>query len=144
MGTLVGTLSLATLSLTTYTLGVLFLPAQLILLFLRPISAPPVDSTLPESVVYTEALKAMRQALPLLTALCTQPDALNRYDTCLYQNIPAVRCMNSLIASMLRGVGLRCLRSCMRGATRWAASRLHFGHTLCGHNSIMYGAYCGT
>ena len=145
--TLTTTVSLATfLSLTTYTLGVIFPPPTLSILFPRPAPAPPLDPKSPESVAYTESLESTLQSLPLIKFLRAQVDANEWYEARPYLNFPEERRVNNFTAGALRGPGKLALHPLVRSRKDESESLVfvHFGRGLCGHDGIVHGGVLAT
>jgi hypothetical protein len=141
------TFSLATaLSITTYSFGALYPPEQVSLLFPRTAPAPPSDPTSPSSLAYTASLEATLQNLPLLTALRSQPDADEWYETRPYQSLPEDRRVNNLTAGTLRGPGKLALLPIVRAKRdeSEAVAIVHVGRALCGHEGIVHGGLLAT
>ncbi|KAJ7100523.1 HotDog domain-containing protein [Mycena epipterygia] len=143
----IATVSLATaVSLGAYTLGALFPPPPISLLYPRPAPPPPSDATSPESLAYTAALEAELQALPALRALRTHADATEWYEARPHEGIaPAVRA-NNLTSGALRGPGRLALAPLIRARRdeREAVVFVHVGRGLCGHDGIVHGGLLAT
>jgi hypothetical protein len=141
------TLSFGTaISITTYSLGAIYPPDQLSLLFPRPAPGPPPDPSSPSSLAYTSSLESSLQSLPFLHALRAQQDADEWYETRPYRNIPEDRRVNSLTAGALRGQGKLALNPLVRARRdeSEAVAIVHVGRGLCGHDGIVHGGLIAT
>ena len=138
--------SFLSISLAAYTLGSLYPPPQLTLLFPRPAPAPPSSPDSPSSVAYTTALEQTLQTLPLLQSFRSKPDAEEWYETRPYTNYPEERRVNNLSAGTLRGPGKLALRPLVRAKKDETESILfiHVGRGLCGHDGIIHGGLLAT
>lgn len=137
--------AIAAASLGAYTLGAVFPPTPLSILFPRTAPAPP-DPTSPESVAYTESLESQLQNLPLLQSLRARADADEWYEVRPYQNFPEERRVNSLTAGALRGPGKLALPGLVRAKKDESESFafVHIGRGLCGHDGIIHGGLLAT
>jgi len=132
-------------SLAAYTLGSIYPPSTLTILFPRIAPGPP-DPTSPEAVAYTAELERSLQTLPLLQKLRAQPDADEWYETRAYKNFPEERRVNSLTAGTLRGPGKLALMALVRSRKDESESVviIHVGRSLCGHDGIVHGGLLAT
>ncbi|KAJ7663655.1 HotDog domain-containing protein [Mycena rosella] len=141
------TVSLATvISLGAYTLGGLFPPPPISLLYPGPASPTPADATSPESLAYTAALEAELQALPALHTLRTRADAAEWYETRPHSALPDAVRVNKLTSGSLRGPGKLALFPFARVRKDESAAVifLHLGRGLCGHDGIVHGGLLAT
>jgi hypothetical protein len=138
--------SFLSISLASYTLGSLYPPPQLTLLFPRPAPGPPSSPDSPSSVAYITALEQTLQTLPLLQSLRSKPDAEEWYEARPYTNYPEERRVNNLSAGTLRGPGKLALRPLVRAKKDETGSILfvHVGRGLCGHDGIIHGGLLAT
>ncbi|KAJ7654297.1 HotDog domain-containing protein [Mycena rosella] len=142
-----GTISLAAVvSLGAYTLGALFPPPPISLLYPRPALPPPTDADSPESRAYTAALEAELQALPALRALRMRADADEWYEVRAHAAIPEELRANKLTPGALRGPGKLALfpLARVRKDERAAVVFVHLGRGLCGHDGIVHGGMLAT
>jgi len=132
-------------SAAAYTLGVIYPPPALTILFPRAAPAPP-DPTSPESVAYTETLEQKLQTIPLLEKLRKQPDATEWYEVRPYKNLPEERRVNNLTSGALRGPGKLALYPLARVKKDESESYVftHLGRGLCGHDGIIHGGLLAT
>lgn len=141
------TLSVATaLALGAYTLGTVYPPPALSLLFPRPAPGPPADPTSPESIAYTESLEAKLQILPLLQQSRDSLDTDQWYEARPYQGFPEERRVNNLTAGALKGPGKLALPPLIRVRKDESESMafVHLGRGLCGHDGIVHGGLLAT
>ncbi|KAJ7736019.1 HotDog domain-containing protein [Mycena maculata] len=141
------TVSLVTVvSIGAYTLGALYPPTPISLLYPRPAPAPPSDPTSPESLAYTAALEAELQALPALKAHRSAKDADEWYEMRPYAGIPEAVRVNHLTEGALRGPGKLALLPLLRARKDETASVIfvHLGRGLCGHDGIVHGGLLAT
>ena len=138
--------SFLSISLVSYTLGSIYPPPQISLLFPRPAPAPPSSPDSPSSVTYTTALEQTLQTLPLLQSLRSKPDAEEWYEVRPYTNYPEERRVNNLSAGTLRGPGKLALRPLVRARKDETESIMfiHVGRGLCGHDGIIHGGLLAT
>jgi hypothetical protein len=136
----------AALSITTYSIGAVYPPEHISLLFPRPAPGPPADPTSPESQALTAALEDTLQNLPILAALRSRADADEWYETRPYMNIPEERRVNSLTGGALRGPGKLGLIPFVRARRdeSEAVAIVHVGRGLCGHDGIVHGGLIAT
>ncbi|KAJ7684197.1 HotDog domain-containing protein [Mycena polygramma] len=143
----IGTISLVSaVSLGAYTLGAIYPPPPISLLWPRPAPPPPTDATTVESLAYTAALEAELQALPALRALREQPDADAWYETRPHAAIPEALRANKLTSGALRGPGKLALYPLARVKKDESAAVIfiHVGRGLCGHDGIVHGGMLAT
>ncbi|KAJ3996602.1 HotDog domain-containing protein [Lentinula boryana] len=140
------TLTLTTFaSLTAYTVGSVYPPPPLSLLFPSPSPAPP-DPTSPESLEYTVSLEKQLLSLPLLQSLRAAPDAKEWYEARPYKNFPEERRVNNLTAGALRGPGKLAVPPVVwvRRDESESFVFIHVGRGLCGHDGIVHGGLLAT
>jgi hypothetical protein len=132
-------------SLGAYTLGAIFPPAPLSILFPRAAPAPP-DPASPESIAYTESLESQLQTLPLLQSLRQRVDADEWYEVRPYQNVSEERRVNHLTSGALRGPGKLALPALVRVKKDESESFIfvHVGRGMCGHDGIVHGGLLAT
>ncbi|KAK7036108.1 4HBT domain-containing protein [Favolaschia claudopus] len=143
----IATISLVSaVSLGAYTLGSIYPPSTLSLLYPRPAPPPPPDANSPESLAITAALEAELQALPALRALRSQPDANEWYETRPYTAIPEEVRVNKFTSGALRGPGKLALFPLARVKRdeSEAIIFIHLGRALCGHDGIVHGGMLAT
>jgi hypothetical protein len=141
-----------TASLISYTLGSIYPPQPIQLLFPRPAPPPPSDADSPSSLAYTRELEDTLQSLPLLQQLRTtssqqqQNAAEEWYETRPYSDFPEERRVNHLTAGVLRGPGKLALRPLMRARKdeKEAVAFVHIGRALCGYDGIVHGGLLAT
>src|SRR4051812_10739523 len=97
--------AVAVSSLAAGTLGAIYPPPPISILFPRAAPGPPADPSSPESIAYSDSLEERMQALPLLKQLRESEDAKEWYETRPYQGFPEERRVNNLTAGALRGPG---------------------------------------
>jgi len=133
-------------SVVAGTLGAIYPPTSLSILFPRVSPGPPANSDSPESLEYTASLEQKLQTLPALNALRNREDANEWYETRPYQSYPEERRVNSLTAGALRGPGKLALLPLMRVKKDESESYvfLHLGRGLCGHDGIIHGGLLAT
>lgn len=136
----------AGIAATAGTLGAMFPPPPIAILFPRAAPGPPADPFSPESIAFTEDLEAKLQALPLLQKLRSMPDADEWYETRPYQAFPEERRVNNLTAGALRGPGKLALYPLIRAKKDESVSVvfLHLGRGVCGHDGIVHGGLLAT
>lgn len=138
--------AIAIFSATAYTMGAIYPPSTLSILFPRVAPGPPSDLTSPEAIAYTEDLEAELQKLPLLERLRQADDRDEWYEVRPYTNFPEERRVNNLSAGTLRGPGKLALPGLMRvrrDETR-SYTFVHVGRGLCGHDGIVHGGLLAT
>ncbi|KAG6856803.1 hypothetical protein H0H87_000500 [Tephrocybe sp. NHM501043] len=142
---LVAASALVGFSAAAYTLGSIYPPSALALLFPRTAPGPP-DPTSPEAIAYTESLEQRLQTLPLLESLRKQADADEWYEVRPYRNFPEERRVNSLTSGTLRGPGKLALHPLVRAKKDESESQvfIHVGRGLCGHDGIIHGGLLAT
>lgn len=143
---LVALVAAAGIAATAGTLGAMFPPPPIAILFPRAAPGPPADPFSPESIAFTEDLEAKLQALPLLQKLRSMPDADEWYETRPYQAFPEERRVNNLTAGALRGPGKLALYPLIRAKKDESESVvfLHLGRGVCGHDGIVHGGLLAT
>lgn len=136
----------AVLSTTAYTIGSIYPPTPLSILFPRAAPAPPDDPTSPESLAYTDSLEKHLQNIPLLQSLRQQIDKDEWYEARPYQNFPEERRVNNLTAGALRGPGKLALPPLVRVKRDESEGYafIHLGRGLCGHDGIIHGGLLAT
>ncbi|KAJ3923200.1 HotDog domain-containing protein [Lentinula edodes] len=135
----------ASASLTAYTVGSIYPPPPLSLLFPSPAPAPP-DPTSLESLEYTASLEKELLSLPLLQSLRAAPDAKEWYEARPYKNFPEERRVNNLTAGALRGPGKLAVPPVVwvRRDESESFVFIHVGRGLCGHDGIVHGGILAT
>jgi len=133
-------------SVVAGTLGAIYPPPPLSILFPRVSPGPPADPDSPESLEYTASLEKKLQTLPVLNTLRNRGDAEEWYETRPYQHYPEDRRVNSLTAGALRGPGKLSLLPLIRVKRDESESFvfLHLGRGLCGHDGIIHGGLLST
>ena len=133
-------------SVVAGTLGAIYPPTALSILFPRVSPGPPQDPDSPESLAYTASLEQKLQTLPALNALRNREDADEWYETRPYQYFPEERRVNSLTAGALRGPGKLALLPLIRVKKDESESYVfvHLGRGLCGHDGIIHGGLLAT
>ena len=128
------------------TLGAIYPPTSLSILYPRVSPGPPADPDSLESLEYTASLEQKLQTLPALNALRNRDDADEWYETRPYQHYPEERKVNSLTAGALRGPGKLALLPLIRAKKDESESYvfLHLGRGLCGHDGIIHGGLLAT
>lgn len=134
------------LSAVAATLGAIYPPPPVAILFPRVAPGPPADPLSPKSVAYTEELEAKLQSLPYLQKERQRSDAQEWYETRPYQQFPEERRVNNLTAGALRGPGKLALFPLIRVRRDESESLvfLHLGRGLCGHDGIIHGGLLAT
>jgi acyl-coenzyme A thioesterase PaaI-like protein len=132
-------------SLVAGTLGAIYPPTPLSILFPRP-APPPLAQDTPEAVAYTASLEEMLQNLALLKELREMDDAAEWYETRPYETFAEERRVNNLTAGALRGPGKLALHPLIRAKRDESESIifLHLGRGLCGHDGIVHGGLLAT
>lgn len=138
--------TIALSSLVAGTLGAIYPPTPLSILFPRAAPGPPADPDSPESREYTASLERKLQTLPALNALRNRADADEWYEVRPYQQVPEERRVNSLTAGALRGPGKLALLPLIRVKKDESESYvfIHLGRGLCGHDGIIHGGLLAT
>ncbi|KAL9715576.1 hypothetical protein Ac2012v2_000017 [Leucoagaricus gongylophorus] len=138
--------AVTTLSIGTYTFGVVYPPTLLSILFPRSAPGPPADPTSPESIALMDALEVKLQNLPQLQKLRDSPDADDWYETRPYRKYPEERRVNSLTAGTLSGPGKLACTPLVRARKDETESMvfIHVGRALCGHDGIIHGGLLAT
>ena len=133
-------------SVVAGTLGAIYPPPPISILFPRVAPGPPAEPGVPESRAYSEQLEEKLQTLPLLNELRSRADAREWYETRPYQNFPEERRVNNLTAGALRGPGKLALLPLIRAKKDESESVvfLHLGRGLCGHDGIIHGGLLAT
>lgn len=134
------------ISAVAATLGAIYPPPPISILFPRAAPGPPADPLSPESVAYTVDLEEQLQRLPMLQALRTASDANEWYEARPYMDFPEERRVNNLTAGALRGPGKLALHPIVRARRDESESLvfLHLGRGLCGHDGIIHGGLLAT
>ncbi len=132
-------------SLIAGTLGAIYPPPPISILFPRPAPAPPAPDT-PESLAYTTSLEEKLQSLPIVKEFREKEDAKDWYETRPYQKYPEERRVNHLTVGTLRGPGKLALYPLIRAKRdeSEAIIILHLGRGLCGHDGIIHGGLLAT
>jgi hypothetical protein len=138
--------AVATFSATAYSLGSIYPPSTLSVVFPRIAPGPPADPTSPEAIAYTEQLEEKLQGLPLLESLRRREDHDEWYEVRPYQIYPEERRVNSLTSGTLRGPGKLALPGLLRVKKDESESYafVHVGRALCGHDGIIHGGLLAT
>ncbi|KAJ7334874.1 HotDog domain-containing protein [Mycena albidolilacea] len=146
LGTFATVSLLSAFSLGAYTLGAIYPPPPLSLLYPRPAPPAPADPTSPASLEHTAALEATLQSLPALTALRTAPDAADWYETRPHAALPDSARTHKLTIGALRGPGRLALFPLARVRKDESAAVVfvHLGRGLCGHDGIVHGGLLAT
>lgn len=142
-----GTVAAVTVaSVVAGTLGAIYPPPPLSLLFPRAAPGPPAEPDSPESIAYSNSLEEQLQCLPLLQSLRKQADAGEWYETRPYQGFPEERRVNNLTAGALRGPGKLAAIPLIRVKKDESESIvfIHLGRGLCGHDGIIHGGLLAT
>lgn len=134
------------LSAVAATLGAIYPPPPVAILFPRAAPGPPADPLSPESVLYTEDLESRLQTLPYIQNLRKGADAGEWYEVRPYANFPEERRVNNLTAGALRGPGKLALAPLLRARKDESESEvfIHLGRGLCGHDGIVHGGMLAT
>ncbi|KAF6741933.1 mitochondrial protein [Ephemerocybe angulata] len=134
------------LSAVAATLGAIYPPPPISILFPRAAPGPPADPLSPESVAYTDELEKKLQSLPYLKELRERQDSAEWYETRPYQNFPEERRVNNLTVGALRGPGKLALYPLLRVKKDESESMvfIHLGRGLCGHDGIVHGGLLAT
>ena len=137
--------AVAASSVVAGTLGAIYPPTSLSIIFPQPAPAPPALDT-PESHAYMSSLEDKLQNLPMLRELRGRDDAGEWYETRPYQGFPEERRVNNLTAGALRGPGKLALYPLIRVKKDESESVifLHLGRGLCGHDGIVHGGLLAT
>ncbi|KAF9527869.1 HotDog domain-containing protein [Crepidotus variabilis] len=137
--------AVTTASIVAGTLGAIYPPPPIAILYPRPAPAPMNPNT-PEAQAYTEDLEEKLQSLPLLQKLRSQEDAKDWYEVRPYQAFPEERRVNHLTAGSLRGPGKLAVYPLLRVKNDETESIivLHLGRGLCGHDGIVHGGLLAT
>nr|GAT49606.1 predicted protein [Mycena chlorophos] len=146
LGTL-ATLSLAAgVSLSAYTLGALYPPSLISLLYPRPAPPPPPDASSPESIAYTAQKEQELQSLPALEAHRKREDRDDWYEVRPHAALPEELRANKLTSGALRGPGKLALLPLARVKRdeSEAVIFMHLGRGLCGHDGIIHGGLLAT
>lgn len=132
-------------SLIAGTLGAIYPPPPISILFPRPAPAPPAPD-IPESLAYIATLEEDLQALPIVKEHRAREDAKDWYEIRPYQNYPEERRVNNLTVGALRGPGKLALYPLIRAKRdeSEAMAILHLGRGLCGHDGIIHGGLLAT
>lgn len=138
--------AVAVASVVAGTLGAIYPPPPISILFPRAAPGPPADANSPESLAYSAQLEEKLQQLELLNELRGREDANDWYETRPYQNFPEERRVNNLTAGALRGPGKLALIPLIRVKNDESESVvfLHLGRGLCGHDGIVHGGMLAT
>jgi len=138
--------AVAVASLVAGTLGAVYPPPIISVLFPRAAPGPPADPDSPESKAYTLSLEEKLQTLPELKKLREGKDAKDWYEVRPYQDFPEERRVNNLTAGALRGPGKLALFPLIRVKKDESESMvfLHLGRGLCGHDGIVHGGLLAT
>lgn len=134
------------LSTVAATLGAIYPPPPISILFPRAAPGPPADPLSPESISYTEGLERKLQELPYLEQLRNASDAKDWYEARPYQGYPEERRVNNLTVGALRGPGKLALYPLIRAKNDDSEAMVfvHLGRGLCGHDGIIHGGLLAT
>lgn len=137
--------AVAGVSAAAYSLGSIYPPPALSVLFPRAAPAPP-DASSPAAVAHAASLEQALQTLPLLQRLRQQPDAGEWYEARPYRNFPEERRVNNLTSGALRGAGRLAVYPLARVRRDETESYVitHVGRGLCGHDGIVHGGLLAT
>lgn len=134
------------LALSVYTIGSIYPPSTLSILFPRAAPAPADNPDSPESQAYTQIINHQLTTLPLLQSHRSQADADEWYEARPYINLPEERRVNNLTAGALRGPGKLAVPPFVRArkdeSEAWIF--IHVGRGLCGHDGIIHGGLLAT
>ncbi|KDR70026.1 hypothetical protein GALMADRAFT_255394 [Galerina marginata CBS 339.88] len=138
--------AVAVASMVAGTLGAVYPPPPISILFPRVAPGPPAEPDSPESLAYSANLEEKLQALSLLKQLRESDDEKEWYETRPYQHFPEDRRVNNLTAGALRGPGKLALLPLIRAKRDESESVvfLHLGRGLCGHDGIIHGGLLAT
>lgn len=133
-------------SFAAYTLGTMYRPQFVNLLYPQPAPAPPSNPDSPSSIAHIAELEDRLQNLPIVRALRQSPDADEWYETRPYLKYPEAQRVNSLTAGALRGPGKLAVPPLLRVKNDETESIaiIHFGRGLCGHDGIIHGGLIAT
>ncbi|KIM47297.1 hypothetical protein M413DRAFT_440746 [Hebeloma cylindrosporum] len=138
--------AVAVASLVAGTLGAIYPPPPISILFPGVAPGPPADPDSPESKAYTLSLEEKLQTLPELKSLREREDAKDWYEVRPYKDFPEERRVNNLTAGALRGPGKLALHPLILAKKDESESIvfLHLGRGLCGHDGIIHGGLLAT
>lgn len=142
-----GTVAAVTVaSVVAGTLGAIYPPPPIAILFPRAAPGPPAEPDSPQSIAHSQSLEDQLQALPYLQSLRGQDDAKEWYETRPYKDFPEERRVNNLTAGALRGPGRLALTPLIRVRKDESESIvfIHLGRGLCGHDGIVHGGLLAT
>ncbi|KLO09779.1 Thioesterase/thiol ester dehydrase-isomerase [Schizopora paradoxa] len=133
-------------SFAAYTLGTMYPPQFVNLLYPQPAPAPPSNPDSPSSIAHIAEIEDRLQNLSLVRSLRHAPDATEWYETRPYLKYPEAQRVNSLTAGALRGPGKLAVPPLLRVKHDETESIavLHFGRGLCGHDGIIHGGLIAT
>lgn len=133
-------------SFAAYTLGTMYPPQFVNLLYPRPAPAPPANPDSPSSIAHVAELEDRIHNLPFVRSLRQAPDADQWYETRPYLKYPEAQRVNSLTAGALRGPGKLAVPPLLRvkNDESESVSVIHFGRGLCGHDGIIHGGLIAT
>ncbi len=133
-------------SFAAYTLGTMYPPQFVNLLYPRPAPAPPSNPDSPSSIAHAAELEDRLQNLPFVSSLRQAADADQWYETRPYLKYPEAQRVNSLTAGALRGPGKLAVPPLLRVKHDETESVgvIHFGRGLCGHDGIIHGGLIAT
>ncbi|KAH6903388.1 mitochondrial protein [Coprinopsis sp. MPI-PUGE-AT-0042] len=134
------------LSTVAATLGAIYPPPPISILFPRAAPGPPSDPLSPDSITYTEGLERKLQELPYLKKLRNAPDAKEWYEARPYQGYPEERRVNNFTVGALKGPGKLALYPLIRAKNDDSEAMVfvHLGRGLCGHDGIIHGGLLAT
>ncbi|KAF5311858.1 hypothetical protein D9619_003773 [Psilocybe cf. subviscida] len=133
-------------SLVAGTLGAIYPPPPISILFPRAAPGPPADPESHESQAYSASLEEQLQTLPYLQDLRKGDATEEWYETRPYQGFPEERRVNNLTAGALRGPGKLAVVPLIRAKRDETESVviIHLGRGLCGHDGIVHGGMLAT
>ncbi|KIY50837.1 Thioesterase/thiol ester dehydrase-isomerase [Fistulina hepatica ATCC 64428] len=132
-------------SVSAYTLGAVFPPIPITVLYPR-VAPPPIDPLTPEGEAYLEKVEMELQMLPSLQSLRARDDAQLWYESRPYVHFPDERRVHNLTAGVLRGPGRLAVNPLVRARKNESESMVlvHVGRSLCGHDGIIHGGLIAT
>ncbi|KAK7440797.1 hypothetical protein VKT23_016875 [Stygiomarasmius scandens] len=141
------TLGLSTLAVGgAYTLGSVYPPPPLALLFPQPAPPPPTDPSDPAYTAHLQNIENQLQSLSLLQSLRSSSSAEEWYESRPYSNFPEDKRLHHLTAGALRGPGRLAIPPLVRARYDESESMvfIHLGRGLCGHDGIVHGGLLAT
>lgn len=135
-------------SLASYTLGCVYTPPILSLLYPKPYVWPTElgDPDSLESRQYLATLENQLQSIPLLQQSRKDPTTSAWLEARPYSTVPPDRRVNHLTAGVLNGIGKMAILPLARirpdQQETWFF--VHLGRKLCGHDGIVHGGLIAT